>query len=495
MANPSDTLLSATELREQLTSGLDQLPDAETHEEFSERLDNFLEQNDIEESEIISGESKYAPILSEATFNGLDFRGMEGTGLSLADAHHMMNDPAHRMEMAEKFLTGNEENRIENEYSELDFNPYDPYAPTFRPMSAEGIEALEEAVKTKEFMHYELRDALNAGPEGAPETLDDFEQSRNRDEWTPMLGDQAAFHQNGEAEDLKFIHPDGREVVYDGDTNELMTSDAHMGTYNYVNATIPSDATPGIIDTIQNIQTEGSVLHKNYDVEPWVEMGNTRADRYENGGELGRQAQLYGSAAKGAVNSLGNDAHDIGNAVSNKASEVGDAISDKASEVGDAISDTVEDLKNFGKSPWQEGALSPDLQNLNGAHIQQASLSETETPTRSETMSLEDAIGMLLADQKALNASSAGEQTSTVQDALNHPDAAQMFQNLHTHGVKTLTAEITPDMSAEDRVSEILIAGQEATQKAGIPMPSEHREPEVTLEQSNSFEDDYSYGL
>ena len=116
-------------------------------------------------------------------------------------------------------------------------------------------------------------------------------------------------------------------------------------------------------------------------------------------------------------------------------------------------------------------------------------------PTGSRTISLEDAIGMLAADQKALNASNTGEQASHIQDALNHSDAAQMFQNLHTHGVKTLTADITSDMSAEDRAREILVAGQEATQEAGISMPSEQRDIEVTQALNNSYEDDYSHGL
>ena len=315
-----------------------------------------------------------------------------------------------------------------------------------------------------------------------------------------MKGDQAAFHQNGGAEDLKFIHPDGRELVYDGDTNELMTSDAHMGTYNYVNATIHEDPTPSPLESFQNTQTEGSRLHKAYDVDTWVELGNTRADRDANGGEFARDLQLKGAVISGGVNSAGNSINEGRAWVSDRASEVGDAISDKASEVGDTISDTLEDLKSFGKGSWQEGALNPSDQTLNGAHIQEASLSEvagseTSVPIGSRAISLEDAIGMLAADQKALNASNTGEQASHIQDALNHPDAAQMFQNLHTHGVKTLTADITSDMSAEDRAREILVAGQEATQEAGISMPSEQRELEVTQALNNSYEDDYSHGL
>ena len=207
-------MLSPTELREQLTSGLDNLSGVEAHEVFSERLDDFLKDNDIKESEIILGESEHTSTLSEAAFNGLDFRGMEGTGLSLADTRRLMHDEDYRLEMAEDYLTGKEESRIQAEHSEIISNPQLPFGPQIvLPMSPEGIEAHEEAVKTKEFMHYELRDALNSGTKGLPATLDDFEQSLTRDQWEPMLGDQAAFHQNGGAKDLKFIHPDGRELV------------------------------------------------------------------------------------------------------------------------------------------------------------------------------------------------------------------------------------------------------------------------------------------
>jgi len=486
-------MLSSTELRDQLTSGLNKMSDSDAHQEFSERLDDFLEQNNIDESEIISGESEYAPILSEAAFNGLDFRGMEGTGLSLADARRIMQDGDYRLEMAEDYLTGNAEERIEKEYTEYSYNPLSRLGiVTAEPMSAEGIEAIEEAVKIKEFMHYEMRDALNSGPNGAPETLEDFEGSRNRRHWEPMLGDQAAFHQNGGAEDLKFIHKeDGRELVYDGDTLELMTSDAHMGTYNYVNATIHADPTPSPYESWQNTRTEGSRLHKAYDVDTWVELGNTRADRYANGGEEARADQLQDAIISGARNSTGNSINEGRAWVSDRADDVGEAVSDTARGIRDAVKDAGSSL---GLGSWQEGALTPRHQNINGAHIQQASLPETATQTASGTVSVEDAIGMLAADQKALNTPSAHGQASPIQDAVNHPDAAQMFQNLQAHGVTTITAEITPDMSAEDRASGLLLAGQEATQEAGIPMPSEQREFEVAQEYNNSYEDDYSLG-
>jgi len=579
MASPSDNLLSSAALREQLTSGLDDLSGAEAHEVFSERLDNFLEAKGIKEAEIISGESDYAPILGEAAFNGLDFKGLEGTGLSLADTRRLVTDEDYRLDMAEKYLTGNEETRIENEYSELDFNPYNPYAPTSVSMSPGGIEKYEQAFRTKEFMHYELRDALNAGSEGQPATFEDFNAIEDRNEWKLSPTDQAAFHQNGGTADLKFVHPDGRELVYDGDTNELVTDDRYMGTYNYVNATTPADKTPGIVESYSNTQTEDSKLHTAYDVDTWVELGNTRADRYENDGELGRQIQLAESVAKGGVNSLGNNvndigdtvsdtvdqigeiAHNIGNAVSDKASQlgnaardagdaaldkageigealtdglsyVGDAVSDKASQFGGALNDSFNDVKDYGENALEgatvslksffgissesnsvdnteaesnadsqkDSSLNPSHNSIDAAHIQKASF-ETAAPNASGTVGLEDAINMLAEDQKALNATTADPQAFPVRDALNHSDAAQMFQNLHSHGVKTLSAEITPDMTAQDRASELLLAGQEATQEAGIPMPDEQRELEtarehhITHDHHHSYEDDYSMGL
>jgi len=154
---------------------------------------------------------------------------------------------------------------------------------------------------------------------------------------------------------------------------------------------------------------------------------------------------------------------------------------------------------SFGSGSWQEGALQLNGQGqeqpLGGASIQHASLSEASISEHSGTVSFEDAIGMLAADQKTLNSSAVEGQTSPVQDALNHPDAAHMFQNLHTNGITTLKADITPDMTAEDRVGELLLAGREATILAGIPMPEEERELEATQELNNSYEDDYSLGV
>ena len=70
-----------------------------------------------------------------------------------------------------------------------------------------------------------------------------------------------------------------------------------------------------------------------------------------------------------------------------------------------------------------------------------------------------------------------------------------MFKTLHINGVTTLKADITPNMGAEDRASELLLAGRDATLEAGLPMPSEARELEATQELHNSYEDDYSLSV
>ncbi len=154
---------------------------------------------------------------------------------------------------------------------------------------------------------------------------------------------------------------------------------------------------------------------------------------------------------------------------------------------------------SFGTGSWQEGALQMDGQSqgqtLGEASIQQASFSEAAISESSGTVSLEDAIVMLAEDEQTLSLSAQDGHSSPIQEALNHPDAAHMFKTLHINGVTTLKADITPNMGAEDRASELLLAGRDATLEAGLPMPSEARELEATQELNNSYEDDYSLSV
>ena len=77
--------------------------------------------------------------------------------------------------------------------------------------------------------HFEGRDALNQ-PLPSSE-----EGARQGGFWqTPQW--QAQEHQNeiGNPE-KKYVHPSGREVVFDGDTGKVVDDPAKRGTYNYIN--------------------------------------------------------------------------------------------------------------------------------------------------------------------------------------------------------------------------------------------------------------------
>ena len=54
--------------------------------------------------------------------------------------------------------------------------------------------------------------------------------------WVELPPSQSIYHDNGKSKpERKFIHRDGREAVYDGDKETLITDRRFMGTYNYVN--------------------------------------------------------------------------------------------------------------------------------------------------------------------------------------------------------------------------------------------------------------------
>ena len=80
--------------------------------------------------------------------------------------------------------------------------------------------------------HYEDRDAKNSY---LPENVNDARKFGSRWEETPAH--QNVFHDNGKGKmERKFVNPDGREAIYDGDTGHLLSDPALRGTYNYVNA-------------------------------------------------------------------------------------------------------------------------------------------------------------------------------------------------------------------------------------------------------------------
>ena len=54
--------------------------------------------------------------------------------------------------------------------------------------------------------------------------------------WMKLPPSQSIYHDNKQGKpENKYINPDGREAVYDGDTDNLITDNNLKGTYNYVN--------------------------------------------------------------------------------------------------------------------------------------------------------------------------------------------------------------------------------------------------------------------
>ena len=104
-----------------------------------------------------------------------------------------------------------------------------------------------------------------------------YNEVANNDEWQLLPESQAKYHIDdvGETE-LKYIHSDGREAVFNGDTLEPMTDPRYMATYNYyaLHKIPETDAT--VCDYIKYGYTW--VMHGVTDVIPYWATGysNTR---------------------------------------------------------------------------------------------------------------------------------------------------------------------------------------------------------------------------
>ncbi|WP_027399036.1 RHS repeat-associated core domain-containing protein [Anaerovorax odorimutans] len=93
-------------------------------------------------------------------------------------------------------------------------------------------------IKATKF-HFENRDKLN----GVPPTYE--EVTKRNSGWILLSQDMSVYHDNGKGKpELKFINPNGREAVFDGDTLKPITDSKYKATYNYVTpAPKPSKAT------------------------------------------------------------------------------------------------------------------------------------------------------------------------------------------------------------------------------------------------------------
>lgn len=105
-----------------------------------------------------------------------------------------------------------------------------------------------------EYFHYEQRKEMN----GPPPTYEEVKDPASG--WVRLPVEMSIYHDNHEGEpELKFIHPDGREAVFDGDDHILVTDPRYIGTYNYINPSLQPEDFP----------TNKEELLK------WVEFGKT----------------------------------------------------------------------------------------------------------------------------------------------------------------------------------------------------------------------------
>jgi hypothetical protein len=132
--------------------------------------------------------------------------------------------------------------------------------------------------KATEF-HFEKRDKLN----GIHPT---FEEATSVDtDWILLDRSMSIYHDNkiGKNE-MKFVHPNGREAVFDGDTLEPVIDPRYKATYNYVPPTnIPENKLNPIEWIIFIIKGTG---HFIMDVLPYYLTGkrnerNQKKDRKE----------------------------------------------------------------------------------------------------------------------------------------------------------------------------------------------------------------------
>ena len=86
-------------------------------------------------------------------------------------------------------------------------------------------------------------------------------------EWKKLPPWQSQYHDNGTGQpEEKYVHPDGREVVYDGDTKRPIIDPALQGSYNYVNPATKGDSALS--------WTWRSIGHFCADVLPYLIWGN-----------------------------------------------------------------------------------------------------------------------------------------------------------------------------------------------------------------------------
>lgn len=116
--------------------------------------------------------------------------------------------------------------------------------------------------------HFEERDDLN---KPLPKTEDEARNSG----FQKYPDGMSKYHQNDVGKkERKLGHPDGREVIFDGDSGKVVTDPKLRGTFNYVHQELPPK---GITDIIGLGKFLGSGIgHGITDILPWKFGGNVR---------------------------------------------------------------------------------------------------------------------------------------------------------------------------------------------------------------------------
>ena len=132
-----------------------------------------------------------------------------------------------------------------------------------------AFHVIKPIVSILQSLHFEGRSKRN-------KDLPDFATATSRgSEWRKMSKNESTFHDNEEGKDeMKFIHDDGREVVFDGNTKKIVTDPRYRGTYNYVTPT-PMPSSPTDIKGAVSWAIKGSG-HIIFDVAPFIIGGTVR---------------------------------------------------------------------------------------------------------------------------------------------------------------------------------------------------------------------------
>ena len=115
------------------------------------------------------------------------------------------------------------------------------------------------------YFHFEGREQLN-------QPYPSYEEvTAENSLWILLPPEQSIYHDNGVgAPEKKYIHPDGREAVFDGDTHEPVTDPQYMATYNY---SVPYyNPEEGL--TVKTVTSY--FLHFVKDMLPYYLLNNTR---------------------------------------------------------------------------------------------------------------------------------------------------------------------------------------------------------------------------